>query len=492
MLTKKLLLPSTALLSLLILAGCEDHRMADSPDIVVQNRSVTPVLAKFLPGATNGRIGASNLSMFSLLSSDDVLEQSPNYVFGGSADGAGIFQNPDGNYTVLVNNEDNFAVSRITLDKTFKPVKGEYVLNSDGGTWRLCSATLATPLEHGFGPVFLTCGESGQESRTHALKVDANVNQSNISREMAGLGRWSAENALPLPKTAYPGKTIIMIGDDDSDVNGGQLAMYASNTVGDIENGLLYMLKRSDNNQKEMDMKPGTIYDVEFAKIENHKTLTGAQINAKVNDLKGIKFGRVEDVDYRKGSAANGREVIFAVTGQDNSGVNADYSRSKYGRIYRLVLDEKDPSKGKLEVLLDGDDRSGIAKTFQDPDNVCVTTNYIYIMEDPNGYGDEKHDGYVYQYNLNTRQLTPIIEIDHRRTASDAAKYNVGGTSKLGSWESSGMIDVSDVTGRPNTFMLGIQAHTWRGDKYKGVDGGSVRKNEDQASQLILIEGLPR
>lgn len=492
MLTKKLLLPSTALFSLLILAGCEDHRMADSPDIVVQNRSVTPVLAKFLPGATNGRIGATGLSMYSLLSSDDVLEQSPNYVFGGSADGAGIFQNPDGNYTILVNNEDNFAVSRITLDKSFKPVKGEYVLNSDGGTWRLCSATLATPLEHGFGPVFLTCGESGQESRTHALKVDANVNQSSISREVAGLGRWSAENALPLPKTAYPGKTIIMIGDDDSDINGGQLAMYASNTVGDLENGTLHMLKRSDNNQKEMDMKPGNVYDVEFTKIDNHKTLTGAQINAKVNELKGIKFGRVEDVDYRKGSAANGREVIFAVTGQDNSGVNADYSRSKYGRIYRLVLDEKDPAKGKLEVLLDGDDRSGIAKTFQDPDNVCVTTNYVYIMEDPNGYGDEKHDGYVYQYNLNTRQLTPIIEIDHRRTESDAAKYNVGGISKFGSWESSGMIDVSDVTGRPNTFMLGIQAHTWRGDKYKGVDGGSVRKSEDQASQLILIEGLPR
>ncbi|RYF45707.1 MAG: hypothetical protein EOO39_50850, partial [Cytophagaceae bacterium] len=154
--------------------------------------------------------------------------------------------------------------------------------------------------------------------------------------------------------------------------------------------------------------------------------------------------------------------------------------------------DANDPTKGKLEVILNGDDRSGIAKTFQDPDNVCVTTNYIYIMEDPNEYGDEKHDAYVYQYNLNTKQLTPVIELDHRRTEADAAKYNVGGTSKLGSWESSGMIDVSDVTGRPNTFMLGIQGHTWRADKYKGVDGGSKRKDDNQASQLILIEGLPR
>jgi hypothetical protein len=252
------------------------------------------------------------------------------------------------------------------------------------------------------------------------------------------------------------------------------------------------MLKLADGNQVERAMVVGTSYNVEFAKIENHKTLTGAQINAKVNELKGMKFGRVEDVDYRKGGGANGREVIFAVTGQNNTGANADYSRSKYGRIYRLTMDANDPTKGKLDVLLDGDDRNGPAKTFQDPDNVCVTTNYVYIMEDPNEYGDEKHDGYVYQYNLSTKKLTPIIELDHRRTEADAAKYNVGGTSKLGSWESSGMIDISDVTGKPNTFMLGIQAHTWRGDQYKGVDGGSVRKAENQASQLILIEGLPR
>jgi hypothetical protein len=485
MLFNKALLVSSTVLTALLLAGCNDHALQNPTGVILQNQSVTPVLAKT-------QAGFEALKTYSLLSSDDQLPQSPAFVFGGSTDGAGLLPNPDGTFTLLVNNEDNFAVSRITLDKTFKPVKGEYVLNSDGGTWRLCSATLATPAEHGFGPVFLTCGESGQESRTHALPVNTDAQQAGLSREVAGLGRWSAENAVPLPKTSYPGKTVIVIGDDDSDVNAGQVALYLSNTVGDLDNGTLYMLKRTDNNQREMDMTLGTSYDVEFVKIDNHKTLTGAQINAKVNDLKAIKFGRVEDVDYRRGGAANGREIYFAVTGQNNTGANADYSRSKYGRIYKLALDANDPTKGKLELLLNGDDRNGPAKTFQDPDNVCVTTNYIYIMEDPNEYGDEKHDAYVYQYNLTTKQISPVLELDHRRTAVDAAKYNVGGTSKLGSWESSGMIDVSDILGRPNTFLLGIQSHTWRGDKYLGVDGGSVRKAENQASQLILIEGLSR
>jgi hypothetical protein len=35
-------------------------------------------------------------------------------------------------------------------------------------------------------------------------------------------------------------------------------------------------------------------------KIENHTTMTGAAINASVNTLKGIKFGRVEDLDYKR------------------------------------------------------------------------------------------------------------------------------------------------------------------------------------------------
>ncbi|QHV97754.1 hypothetical protein [Spirosoma endbachense] len=488
MLIHKPIVSSSALLVLFALAACnnEENPSITTSEVVLKNQSVTPVLAK-------KQAGFESLEIFSLISSDDKLDQSPGYIFGGSADGTGILKNTDGTYMMLVNNEDNFAVSRLTLDKTFKPVKGEYLLNSDGGIWRLCSATMATPEIHGFGPKFLTCGESGQESRTHALDPYGSVGSASLSKEVAGLGRWSAENAVPLPKTAFSGKTIILIGDDDSDTYGGQVAMYVSNTVGDLENGTLYMMKRTDGNQKEMDMKTGTKYPVEFARIDDHKTLTGDQINRKVNDLKAIKFGRVEDVDYGKGSdASKAREVYFTVTGQATTGVNADYSRSKYGRVYKLTLDAADPTKGSLELLLDGDDRNGIAKTFQDPDNITVTENYAYIQEDPNGYGDETHDSYLYQYSFKTGELKPVLMIDHRRTEADAAKYNVGGTSAKGAWEISGMIDISDVIGVPNTFSVGLQAHSWRDDKYKKVDGGSKRPDENQGSQLVIIKGLAR
>jgi hypothetical protein len=42
--------------------------------------------------------------------------------------------------------------------------------------------------------------------------------------------------------------------------------------------------------------------------------MTGNQINASVNTLKAIKFGRVEDLDYKGGSNAD--RIYFNVTGQ--------------------------------------------------------------------------------------------------------------------------------------------------------------------------------
>ena len=483
---KKIILPMLAIASLW---SCNNDKNEEAnpitSEVLTSNQSVTPVLLK-------KQAGFEKLELFSLISSDDVLSGSPGYVFGGSADGSGLLKNEDGTFTFLVNQEDNFSVSRITLDKTFKPVKGEYLLNSKGGTWRLCGATMATPAEQGFGPLYLTCGESGEESRTHALDPHGDVGTAGVSKELAGFGRLSAENALPLRKTAFAGKTVVVIGDDDSGTYGGQVFMYVANTVGDLTNGSLYMMKRTDGNQREKDMVTGKDYPVSFVKIENHTTLTGAQINASVNTLSAIKFGRVEDLDYRKGGGDADREVYFNVTGQNTTGTNADASRTKYGRVYKLNLDAANPLVGTLQVLLDGDDRTGIAGKFQNPDNICVTKNYVYVQEDANGYGDETHDAYIYQYDIAAKKLSVVVELDHRRTATDAAKYNVGGISKFGDWEYGALIDVSEQLGIADTFLLSVQPHTWTGDKYKNIDGGGGRPNENQASQIVLIKGLPR
>jgi hypothetical protein len=450
--------------------------------VVLANHSATPAFVKSLP---------AGVTAYALLGSDDVLPNSPAFVFGGSPDGAGLLKNADGTFTYVTNHEDNFSVSRITLDATFKPIRGEYILNSTNGRWRLCSASLATPAEHGYGPVFLTVGESSIESQTHAVDPYGSPNSSTI---LAAFGRWNAENALPLPKTAFAGKTVVVIGDDDSGVNGGQVALYVGNGVGNLTGGSLYVMARANNNTRERDMVVGQTYPVEFRQIPNAAALTGAQIEQAGVALNMLQLGRTEDLDYRKSGGAAGREIYFVTTGQNNTGINANYDRTKYGRAYRLILDANDPLKGSLEVVIDGDDRTqnNPAAQLQNLDNVTAASNYVYFKEDPNSYGDETHDSRIYQYNIATKAITVVAELDHRRTAADAAQYNVGGQSTFGSWEFGAMIDISEQTGIADTWMVNIQPHTWRGTKYVNPDGGTLRPAENQAGQVIILKGLPR
>ncbi|MDJ1473080.1 hypothetical protein [Xanthocytophaga flava] len=484
---------ASALLALSIaFSGCDNDNGGNNPVTVqLKNHSKIPALVK-------KQSGFESLEIFSLISSDDTLEQSKDYIFGGTADGLGVLRSQDGKgFVMLVNNEDNFSVSRITLDETFKPVKGEYMLNSDGGQWRLCSGTLATPQEHGFGPMYLSVGESDVEAQTHGLNpYEANPTPTS-SRALKGLGHWSGENAVPLHKDAFPGKTVIIMGEDASDaVTGGQVVMYVSST-GDLNNGSQYVLRRTNQTQTELDMKEGQSYDVEFIKIDDYQTITGAAIQAKVDELKAIEFGRVEDLDYRKGSAANAREIYFNVTGQDNK----PEERTKFGRVYKLVLDGTDPLKGKLTPVLDGDLPNGKANEFQNPDNICVTQNYVYIEEDSNLYGNVKgtqHDGYIWQYTIATGELKKVLELDHHRTAADRDKYNrnektgePAGDSKYGQWEYGALVDASDLLGIQDAFILCVQPHTWADARYKNPDKGT-KATSVQASQILVLKGLPR
>jgi hypothetical protein len=64
--------------------------------------------------------------------------------------------------------------------------------------------------------------------------------------------------------------------------------------------------------------------------------------------------------------------------------------------------------------------------------------------------------------------------------------------SQFGDWEYGALIDISEQVGIEDTFMLSVQPHTWTGDKYKGVDGGTNRPNEKQASQILVLKGLAR
>lgn len=480
-------------LAAVLFQSCKDDTdVAEEPvnnEIKIENFSKEPA---FVYGMT----GFENLNITTLISSSDALSQSPNFVFAGQPDGMGIMKDPNSDgYLMITNHEITQSVSRVYLDKTFKPVKGEYILNGIGGMTRLCSATLATQKEHGFD-AFLTAGESGQESMVHALNPLAPVSMaSDQTRVKPALGKASMENAVPLPKDVSNGKTYILIGEDQSystsHQSAGQLLMYVSNTQGDLDNGKLYSLKRTNNNYTETDMAKGSQYDVEFVEIPNAKNLTGAQINQKNIDINAIRFSRVEDVDYRKG-AGKGREIYFTATGESSDGINPKPGLTMWGRVYKLVLNENNMMTGKLEVVAEGDSSPG--NNLINPDNLCVTENYVYIQEDGDSYYPAAtHDSYIWQLSIATKQYKPWLNMKHNRndTAWQTAYNQSGNLQKFGSWEYGAMIDISDIIGVPNTFAVNIHSHTWQKDAFKNADGAGVNTNKE-GGQIVIIRNVQK
>jgi len=463
----------------------DDDDASPSEASTVSSYSKSPVLVDL-------KAGFEDVKVFNILSSEDQIEATPDFIYGSMADGAGLLKNSDGTYTLINNIEADYSVARITLDANLKPTKGEYILNSAATTGTAqCSGTLITPNEHGFGPLYLSGGEwEGSTQAVFATDPFRNTSEAGNATVLTALGQWTTENAVPLGKEAYSDKTVVFIGDDQSnnEVPSGQLAMYVG-ARGDLESGKLYGFKVSGADV-EMDMKEGKSYDIEFVEL-TEKTLAELDAECKAKGVMG--FSRVEDIDYQKGSASNQREVYFCVTGRKKDGLVG--KGSLYGRLYKITMNENDPTApAKITCVLDGDNLTGKAKQFHSPDNIVVTENYAYIQEDPNGYpdtNDKSHFAYVYQYNLKTGDLKVVMECDQARGAS----LGYGSTER--NWEFTGMIDISETTGMPNTFLLITQNHGWeKADGTPFTDPkavvGAVGRDYAEGSMLYVIQGLPR
>ncbi len=453
--------------------------------IEFKNHSISPVLLEKTPEF-------SDVEIYNILSSEDTYI--PDFTYGSMADGAGLLKNTDGTYTLINNIEADYSVARITLDETFKPVKGEHILNAVAtANTAQCSGSLITPSVHGFGPLYLSGGEWGGNSKgVFATDPYKDANEASVPRMLPAMGQWSTENAVALGIRAYAGKTVVFIGDDNSnnEIPSGQLGMYVGRH-GDLEGGKLYGLKvTSPGVTYEVDMEEGTEYDMEFVEL-NERDIDLLDAEAKEKGVMG--FSRLEDLDWRKGTRKNNQELYFAVTGRDKPGLVGKGTRS--GRIYKIILNPRNPQgPGKIVCILDGDKVGGIAEEFHSPDNILVTENYAYIQEDPNGIQDFKpaaaHYSRLYQYNLNTGELKTVLECDQLK--AEAEGY--GPANRI--WEITGMIDISETIGVDETFILITQNHGW--EREDGVPFTDPTANPDLAnsrkegSMLYVVKGLER
>ncbi len=437
---------------------------------------------------------------FSLVTTPDVIGDS-NFQLAGSADGAGFLVDGD-EYIFVVNCEDSYAVARIRLDENLIPISGDYLLNSGVADFaRQCSGTMFEASIHGGSQdIFLSASESinydvkGIDPYTTAPTPTADFG-------LDALGEFSWENAVPLPQGAYSGKTVIIGGDDDSSGSQGQVVMYLSeNGDADLDNGKIYVLRLkeiSDGAGGVQDVVGGTTYSessldfggtyaVEFVEIDNGASLTKNEMEAACSNVNASQFMRVEDVDYQKGSDANGRNVFVAVTGRGpGQGTYNDW-----GTVYKLELDPNNPLEGQLTQIISGNtdtnNMDGNLPDLQSPDNICVTENFIYLQEDPNSFS-RGHSAYIYQSDLSGTNINKVLELVVRQDLAEDSSTGFSG-------EFGALIDISDKVGVPGTFLLAIQPHYWRSDDFRNLDGHdhSAVYEDNQASQIVILKGLPQ
>ena len=212
-----------------------------------------------------------------------------------------------------------------------------------------------------------------------------------------------------------------------------------------------------------------------------------------------FQFVRIEDIAYDK---RRGHENIVYLVDSGRGRTDAQTLDTKFrstnGRVWKMVLDRKNPKKVKsLTVFVEGDDNP--VKTLTEvhqPDNVETTHNGLLLTEDP-GSSQQFPAGDT-SANATTARLwhvpfdgapEVVARVDQ---SADGGATDVDGrpAGNQGAWESTGIVDASAAFGR-GAFLINVQAHTLWVEKAPGADNNGDGQpdftNKREGGQLALI-----
>jgi hypothetical protein len=440
------------------------------PPTVVPAGQLTQARPYLLP------IDPSTLAITPILTTGEVVG---DYQMAGNPDGLGAYQTDEG-VVVFMNHEwstedgehiSDARVSRLVLDPNSAGVlSGSYPIDGSEEYRSFCSAFLAGPEVDFDQPVFLTGEEStGGPHDGISLAVDGATGD---VTELPWLGHLHHENQVVIP--GFQGKTVVVTTDDDSE--GAELYLYVADSPADVlsGNGQFYVFK-ADNAAGTGDIAKGDDLTGRFEPVDQADNADAETLQKAVDDLGAFKFVRLEDVTYDRTTTTT---IYFVDTGDDQEPNLAldGTPLNKNGRLYRMELNPNDPTQvTSLSVLLDGDAGDDI----RNPDNIDANATTIMLQEDRNGYNRAENSddtGRILAYDIASGTLTAIAKIDQ----SDDPNLLVDPGDEAGSWESSGIIDVSAIFG-PGTWLVDVQAHTLEVPQFGSVDEGG---------QLLLIRQI--
>ncbi len=499
-------LPALALLAALVLpalvsaAGVPGFQTPEAPYITLD------------PGLPSGS------SVTAIISSGESVD---GVLFEGIPDGLGLAPGPEeGTVDVYVNHEQSTvpfqntadfqdaSVTKWTLDvNTASVLAGSEAISADNGYLRFCSAFMAGPAEGFSRYTFFTGEETNdivgvplgapygpdpalipQRQGGYAVVLDT---ETGAFTQVAGMGRHNHENTVVVP--GGWNQIAMLSGDDTFNAPSSQLYLYLANHESHIweDKGNLWAFRVTrteagpvdatdpfNNANDYLDIQPGDNWQGEFIRVPKDiaRGLTGLSPQTALeqwsNENNVFQFIRLEDIAYDRNSP---RVVYFAdtgatrvvpnpVTGRLVRGPSGTIGSADNGRIFKIVMNEKNPRKvDSFSVLADGD-ASGAPEyvAFTSPDNVETSANSLMVQEDTS-------NAVIWRYDFASGSWSVVASVN------DPAG------------ESSGIVNASDWFG-PGAWLLDVQGHGRNVDA-ELQPNGVLFKRESGQLMLMVIPG---
>jgi hypothetical protein len=307
--------------------------------------------------------------------------------------------------------------------------------------------------------------------------------KSGAYRSIYGMGRHNHENSVGIPGYGHP---VVLSGDDTFTAPSSQLYLYTAANGAAVWNdtGTLWAFKSDVATINDYsDMTVGGAVSGRFIEVPRAIAVgdqTGLENWSNANGV--FQFIRLEDIAYDRTTP---NVVYLADTGEPRAlpGPGAAYMTRgpsgtqgpfPNGRLFKLVLNPTDPTRATLSIAHDAD-----AGGYRNPtaihnlDNLESTARSVFIQEDTGSHNQGMTNSRIWRYDIATGATEVVAEVDQSLVPS----------SPKGAWESSGIVDVSDVFG-PDMFLVDVQAGTLIVDEE--VRGTLTYQRE--GGQLLLVK----
>ncbi len=444
-----------------------------------------------------------------------------DYQFVGIPDGLGAFELDDDTVRVYMNHEFNQSVggswnlangttvssgarvSFFDIDKNTRQVtQGGLAIDSvvdaggntiNGGTFagfaRYCSSAMFGTAEGFTGNIYFM-GEETSGGREYAIDTTTGT-----AYELDwGKAAWENITVIPTAGTEHADKSVFLIGDDRGDAPA--LLYVGEKDAGSSDflrqNGLvggsLYAWVSDDGDAGPKDFNgTGNSRTGQWVGIDNTGSgdfglATQEELDSRYEAAGAFKFSRPEDVAYDPISFNQGRAVMAS------TGRSTDTSDDLWGTLYEfnVDLDSLDDTTitGSVSILNDGREEEDLG--IRSPDNLdWADDGLVYINEDRSigGFGDVSgRDALIWQFDPASGAKQILAEM-----APYIAEGFVddGGLDDLGDWESSGILDVSNLFGEDagSLFLTDVQAHSLTPDPAQPAFADTV-----QGGQLLFLD----